>query len=141
LRYLLPAAGLVVVLAGGAFAGLESDTVDSYREGLWWALSLVTTIGIVGREPLTTAGHFVAAALMLMGFLLLAMTTAAVASIFVRVDEEPEERALRIFEEHALAELRELRSRPGPRAAGRPRSEPCGSSPTRRGRPPRCLPA
>jgi hypothetical protein len=48
---------------------------------------------------------------MLMGFLLLAMTTAAVASIFVREDEEPEERALRIFEEHELAELRELRSR------------------------------
>jgi voltage-gated potassium channel len=111
LRYVLPGAALVVVLAGGAFAALESDTVDTYWEGLWWALSLTTTVGIVGREPLTTTGHILSASLMLMGFLLLAMTTAAVASLFIREDEEPEERALRIFEEHALAELRELRTR------------------------------
>jgi voltage-gated potassium channel len=107
----LPGAALIIVLAGGAFAALESDTVESYWEGLWWALSLTTTVGIVGHEPLTTTGHILSAALMLMGFLLLAMTTAAVASLFIREDEEPEERALRIFEEHALAELRELRTR------------------------------
>jgi voltage-gated potassium channel len=100
-----------LVLAGGAFAALESDTVESFWEGLWWALSLTTTVGLVGHEPLTTAGHILSGVLMLMGFWLLAMTTAAVASLFVREDEEPEERALRIFEEHALAELRELRSR------------------------------
>jgi voltage-gated potassium channel len=111
LRYLLPATALVVVLAGGAFAALESDTVESFWEGLWWALALTTTVGLFGHEPLTTAGHILSAVLMLMGFLLLAMTTAAAASLFVREDEEPEERAVRIFEEHALAELRELRSR------------------------------
>jgi hypothetical protein len=111
LRFFLPAAALVIVLAGGAFAALESDTVESYWEGLWWALSLTTTVGLVGHEPLTTAGHILSAVLMVMGFVLLAMTTAAVASLFVREDDEPEERALRVFEERALAELRELRLR------------------------------
>jgi putative ABC transport system permease protein len=35
-RYLLPTAALVVVLAGGALAALETDTVESFREGVWW---------------------------------------------------------------------------------------------------------
>lgn len=111
LRYLLPAAALVAVLAGGGFAAFESHTVESFWQGLWWSLSLMTTVGFVGAEPTTTAGRILSAVLMLSGFALLAMTTAAVASLFVREDEEPEERAMRAFEERTLQELRALHDR------------------------------
>lgn len=111
LRYLLPGAILLVVIAGGGFAALESDTVESFADGVWWALSLATTVGFVGPEPVTAGGRVLSAVMMLAGFALLAMTTAAVASVFVREDEEPEERALRAFEERSLRELGELHER------------------------------
>ena len=45
------------------------------------------------------------------GFVLLALTTAAIASLFVREAEEPEERREHAFERKALAELHELNAR------------------------------
>jgi voltage-gated potassium channel len=42
--------GLVALLLGaGAAAAFESDTVGSYWRGLWWAISLMTTVGFVGQ--------------------------------------------------------------------------------------------
>ena len=109
LRIALPAAALLLLLAGAGFAALESDTVGSFWEGLWWSLALMTTVGFIDGEPASVAGRMLAAALMVTGFSLLALTTAAVASLLVHEDEAPEERALRAFEANVLAELRQLR--------------------------------
>jgi Na+(H+)/acetate symporter ActP len=111
LRWALPGAGILVLLAGGGFAAVETDTVRSYWEGAWWALSLMTTVGFVGGSPATTAGQVLAAVLMVVGFLLLAVTTAAVASLFVSEQEAPQEARDREFEREALDELRALGSR------------------------------
>jgi hypothetical protein len=110
LRYLIPGAAFAVLLGGGAFAALETDTVGSYWEGVWWALSLMTTVGFVGGSPQTVAGRLASAGLMVFGFVLLAMTTAAIASLFVKEDEEPEEKRGQAFEREVLEELRELRA-------------------------------
>jgi voltage-gated potassium channel len=75
------------------------------------ALSLVTTVGFVGGTPTTTAGRIIAAMLVVFGFGLLAHTTAAIASLFVREDETPVERRKATFEALALAELRALHER------------------------------
>lgn len=111
LRYLLPAAGVVVVLAGGGFAALETDTVSSYGEGVWWAWSLVTTVGFAGDTPVTTAGRVLAGFLMAFGFGMLSLVTAAVASIFILEDEEPVERREAAFEASALEQLATLNQR------------------------------
>jgi voltage-gated potassium channel len=111
LRYLLPAAALVVTLAGGGFAALETDTAGSFGAGVWWALSLVTTVGFVGQTPVTTGGRLLAAALMLFGFALLSLTTAALASLFVREDETPAEQRDAAFESQVLRELQALHER------------------------------
>ena len=111
LRYALPGACLIALLGGGGFAALETTTVDSYWEGLWWALSLVTTVGFVHGAPSTPAGQALSGALMIFGFVLLAMTTAAVASLFVREDEQPRERREQTFEHELLVEVRDLSGR------------------------------
>jgi hypothetical protein len=111
LRWVLPAAALFVLLAGGGFAALETDTVQTYWEGVWWALALMTTVGFVGGSPVTPLGQALAALLMILGFLLLAMTTAAVASLFVSKEEAPHEERDRAFEREALMELRALSAR------------------------------
>lgn len=110
LQFLIPAAAVAVLVGGGALAALETDTVESYWEGAWWALSLMTTVGFVGGIPHTVEGKLASAVLMVFGFLLLAMTTAAIASLFVREDEEPEEKLERSFEHRVLEELSELRA-------------------------------
>jgi voltage-gated potassium channel len=103
--------GGVVLLTLGALAALETDTVRSFGAGVWWALSLVTTVGFVGGTPTTTAGRVIAALLMVFGFALLALTTAAIASLFVREDESPVERREAALEAQAIAELRALHER------------------------------
>lgn len=110
LRILLPAALLAVLLAAGALAWVETEAVSSYWDGLWWSLSLVTTVGFVGAAPATVGGKIISSVLMVLGFVLLATTSAAVASLFVREDEIPEEERERRFERIVMAELAALRA-------------------------------
>ena len=110
-KYVLAITPLFVLLAGAGFATLEKDAVSSYWEGLWWALSLMTTVGFVGEVPDTTGGRIVSSILMISGFALLTLTTAAIASLFVREEEAPEEQREREFESLALERLEELSAR------------------------------
>jgi voltage-gated potassium channel Kch len=90
--WLVPAllsAVLMVVVAGAAAAAIETRTVSSFGRGLWWATSLITTVGFIGEPPETTAGALLSALLMVVGFVLLAMVSASLAALFVRQDERP----------------------------------------------------
>mgnify|MGYP000132531440 FL=1 len=109
LRFLVPASALAAVLGAGALAWAETDVVPSYWEGLWRSLALVMTVGFVGPVPTSATGKIVSSALMIFGFALMAMTTAAVASLFVREDEIVDDSREREFEQVVLAELAELR--------------------------------
>jgi voltage-gated potassium channel len=111
LRFAAPLAALMVLLGGGGLAALETETVGNFGDALLWALSLMTTVGFVGGLPHTVAGKLIAAALMLCGFSLLALTTAGVSSLFVREDEAPEEEREHAFELEVLRELRALHAR------------------------------
>jgi voltage-gated potassium channel len=109
--YLVLGIAVLVLLAGGGFAALETDTVASYWEGVWWALSLMTTVGFANGTPATVPGKILSGLVMVVGFILLALTTAALASLFVREEHEPEELREHAFEENVLAELRRLGAR------------------------------
>lgn len=89
--------GALVLAGGGGFAALENHVVSSYWAGVWWALSLMTTVGFVGGTPHTPSGRLLSAALMVAGFALMTVTTAAVASTLVREEEEPDLEAERDF--------------------------------------------
>ena len=102
---------VVVLLAGGGFAAFESQQVSSYGEGVWWALSLMSTVGFVGEAPESLAGRVVSSILMVSGFALMALVTASIASLFVREEEMPDEAAEREFEVRALGLLDELAQR------------------------------
>jgi voltage-gated potassium channel len=106
-----PGVTLLLLLSAGAFAAVETESVHSYWDGLWWSLSLVSTVGFAGATPTTAVGKFVSAALMVLGFVLLATTTAAAASLFVREDEQPEDNRELGFERDVLDALRDLDAR------------------------------
>jgi hypothetical protein len=102
---------LVVVVSAAAAAAIETHTVSSFGRGLWWATGLVTTVGFIGEPPETPAGEVLSSFLMVFGFLLLAMVSAALAALFVRQEEQPFEDAetrtdQQILERLALIERR-----------------------------------
>lgn len=109
-RYLL-AAAIVALLAAGGLAAFESHQVSSFGEGVWWALSLMSTVGFVGHPPESIVGRLVSSVLMVSGLALMALVTAAVASLFVSEEQEPEEQAEALFEGQALRMLENLQQR------------------------------
>ena len=101
----------VVVVAAGAAAAFETETVATYWRGLFWALSLVTTVGFVGEPPRTDQGIILAGALMVVGFVLLSMVSAYLAAMFVREDEGPHDAAEESTSQAILASLTRLEAR------------------------------
>jgi voltage-gated potassium channel len=111
LTALISLGGVLVLAGGGGLAALESNVVSSYGEGVWWALSLMTTVGFVGEAPETTGGRVISALLMVAGFAMMALTTAAIASTLVREEEEPQREVERDFEASARDLLADISDR------------------------------
>ena len=114
----------IVLLAGGGLAAFESRQVSSYGEGLWWALSLMSTVGFVGDAPESLVGRLASSVLMVSGFALMALVTAAIASLFVIEGQEPEEEAVRLFDAQALGLLADISQRLGVIEAAMTPTEP-----------------
>lgn len=107
----LAVAGAMVVVTGGAVAAVETDTVSTFGRGLWWAMALITTVGFIGDPPQTTAGAALSVVLMVSGFFLLALVSAALASLFVREDERTVEQAEQAELGELLALIHQLHER------------------------------
>ena len=80
---------LMTVLGGGtAFAAVEDGQDLSAWDGVWWAMSTVTTVGYGDIYPKTDEGRAIAIALMLVGIGFVAILTAAAAERLIRYREE-----------------------------------------------------
>lgn len=87
------------VLAGGAAVWqLEGDrpssTFRSWGDGVWWALTTMTTVGYGDHVPEPTLGRVIAALIMIMGVAVLGAVAAVVALIFASAVATREERIL-----------------------------------------------
>jgi voltage-gated potassium channel len=82
---------VVAVCLGGlgiySVEGGENTHIQSYGDGLWWAIVTVTTVGYGDISPATTEGRVIASCLMLLGIGVIGAFTATVASFFVQQDE------------------------------------------------------
>ena len=82
LRFIVYATIGIVLFFGFLFYVSEPD-VNSYSDGLWWALVTITTVGYGDITPLTNLGRIVASSLMVMGIGFIATITAAISSYFI----------------------------------------------------------
>jgi voltage-gated potassium channel len=87
---------VVTVGAGLIVAELERGTPDvsiqSMSDGLWWAITTVTTVGYGDAIPQTAVGRGFAVLLMLVGVGLFGLLAASLASFLIDRDlPEPEE--------------------------------------------------
>jgi voltage-gated potassium channel len=86
----------------------------SLGDGIYWALSTMTTVGYGDFVPHTTSGRIVAAVVMVMGVAFFAMITGAIAQRFLATEvEEIEEEMVEVEEMVHEAEQTERRVEAG----------------------------
>ena len=124
LRTILAALIFFIGIFGYLFYVSEPQ-VETFGDGIWWALVTITTVGYGDITPLTTLGRVVAGLLMLLGLGLIATITAIVSAKFIQnyvdghtnddVLEKLEELETEIekieeLEDNVLGKLKELES-------------------------------
>ena len=67
---------------------VENSNIHEFSDGIWWALTTVTTVGYGDRFPITTEGRIIAFFLMLTGVALVGVITASVAAWFVKLERD-----------------------------------------------------
>ena len=111
LRTILGALIFFVCIFGYVFY-LTEPGVNTFGDGIWWALVTVTTVGYGDITPSTTLGRFVASALMFLGLGLIATVTAIVSAKFTQnyVDTHTNDDVLEKLEEleSEIEKLKEL---------------------------------
>jgi voltage-gated potassium channel len=113
LAYLLVLSLGVLGLCGAGFWWLE-PTVHSFGDGLWLAFTTAATVGYGDMVPTTTASKIFAVFVVLLGFGVLTMVTAAIATTWIETEERRIEREilhdLRTQLDAVRAELAALRA-------------------------------
>lgn len=64
---------------------VEGSNIKNFSDGLWWAITTVTTVGYGDKFPTTTEGRLLAVMLMVVGISLVGVITASVAAWFVKM--------------------------------------------------------
>jgi len=105
LQYIAILAALTLFGGGAAFAAAEGRDVSTW-DGVWWAMTTMTTVGYGDISPQTHLGRAIAVVVMLVGIGFIAVLTAALAQRFVaeEVREEVEKAEEEIGDEFAEAE-------------------------------------
>ena len=66
---------------------VEGSNIKNFGDGIWWAITTVTTVGYGDKFPTTMEGKLLAVGLMIVGISLMGVITASVASWFVKMGQ------------------------------------------------------
>jgi voltage-gated potassium channel len=108
-RYAALLAFVSVIARGTAFASVERE--PTAWDGIWWAITTMTTVGYGDIYPQTDIGRVLAVTVMLVGIGFVAILTGAVAERFVTQDARREGAEFEATEQEVLLELRDLAER------------------------------
>lgn len=78
-------AGIEITMAE---RGKPGATINSVGDGLWWAITTLTTVGYGDIYPTTAQGRFIAVGLMISGICVLGVISATVAAWFVKITQD-----------------------------------------------------
>jgi voltage-gated potassium channel len=82
----LAAVGILIFLSAIPITYLEAD-VDTFMDGVWWAVVTATTVGYGDIAPVTATGRVIALILMIFGIGLIGMVTSSIATYFLQKKE------------------------------------------------------
>ena len=108
LRAVAALAALTAFAGGAAFAGFEKV---SFGDGIYWAVTTMTTVGYGDFSPKTSAGKVVAVVVMLVGIGTATLVIGAVAQRFTAAKVSPALDEVQAEEEDVLAQVREIATR------------------------------
>jgi voltage-gated potassium channel len=63
-------------------------TINSFGDGIWWAVTTLTTVGYGDMYPTTTQGRYIAIGLMISGICVLGFVSATIAAWFVKLNQQ-----------------------------------------------------
>jgi voltage-gated potassium channel len=102
----------VVVGSGLVVATLEQSdperNIQTIPDGLWWAVTTITTVGYGDRFPVTVVGRAVGAGVMILGIGLFGLLAASLASFLVEKDLDKEINPQRAAIEERLERIERL---------------------------------
>jgi voltage-gated potassium channel len=93
LLWQLSLAGVLLLACGGVYWWVEPHT-PSFSDGLWLAFVTASTIGYGDIVPSTHASRIFSVFVVLLGFSVLSLVTAAIAAVFVESQERRIEREI-----------------------------------------------
>ncbi len=108
LRFATILAVLTAIAGGAAFAAVEKYSVG---DGIYWAITTMTTVGYGDITPKTPEGKVVAVVVMLIGIGVATLLIGAVAQRFVAARVGPSVAELESKEEDLLDQVREIAAR------------------------------
>ncbi len=91
LQYVLLVGVILVLLCAGLVTLFErrgEGTIQGFDDGLWWAVTTITTVGYGDKVPVTPEGRGIAALLMFVGISFFSLITANVAAFLVQPKED-----------------------------------------------------
>jgi voltage-gated potassium channel len=100
-----------IIIAGASQSAVSSGEFTTLWDGVWWAVTTVTTVGYGDLYPVTVQGRLIGMALMFVGIGFLSLLTAAVASRFVREERSDEHEEMMETLRQIQADVAELKSR------------------------------
>ena len=101
----------VVVVAGAAQSIFAAEDFGSLWDGVWWAITTMTTVGYGDIYPKTTTGRLIGVVVMLVGIAVVSVLTAAIASRFVRDERESETTEILQVLHQLQADVQEIKTR------------------------------
>jgi voltage-gated potassium channel len=101
----------VVVVAGAAQSIFAAEDFGSLWDGVWWAITTMTTVGYGDIYPKTTTGRLIGVVVMLVGIAVVSVLTAAIASRFVRDERESETTEILQVLHQLQADIQEIKTR------------------------------
>jgi voltage-gated potassium channel len=100
----------VVVVAGAAQSIFASGEFGSLWDGIWWAVTTITTVGYGDIYPKSVGGRLIAMVVMVVGIAVASVLTAAIASRFVRDERESETTEILQTLQRLEADVREIKA-------------------------------
>jgi voltage-gated potassium channel len=103
-RYATLLTFLTALTGGAAFASVEHTSVGN---GIYWAITTMTTVGYGDFQPTTAEGKVIAIAVMMVGIGFATLLVGAIAERFVK----PEVEEVELAEEDIIAQVRDISAR------------------------------
>lgn len=82
---------VVMIVTGGTIVAFTEPNINTFADGLWWAIVTTTTVGYGDISPDTISGRIVAVFLMLIGIGIIGMLTSSITTFFINEDQEQSE--------------------------------------------------